>query len=600
MQTTRVINRTSGALAALVLAAGCNSIVGLDKISIDAAQLSDSGGAPGTQSGGSSNKTGGGFDTTTTGGVGTMGGGVSTTGSGAASNQGGSANATSGGSSPVAGTGGAPEVGDCTTNQECTDRASLGVAGAAGAGPELVAAVCVKQGVSHCVPLLSQDCDHITGDYLNDRAIVIGSLFSTKGATAATNLPRQRSAELAIEQINAVGGVPPGGTSANPRPLVMVSCDESTNLVRAAEHLVKDLHVPAIVGPNTSQDTLDVSTKVTVPGGTVVMSPTGVASSIAALTDNDLTWLMVPSDVQRAPLMISQISALEQDLKGDRSKSVVKLGIVFRNDALGIGTRTSLSDLVINGKPLPDPLNLGQNVQIDPYNGADATQQTIVSKYVAFAPDIIVLAGTAEAITKVMVPLEAQWTAPLRPHYVLIDSTKVPELLAATTNNDDLRSRIRGTGITPGPSGNNTPGATFNAFQVDYSVRFGATATTSGMGPSHDAAYAIGLALAATADQPVSGASVAAGLRRLAGGTTTLEARGTNVLAAFQKLVAGEQVTMVGTFGMLDWDQNGAVKGGTLEMWCVGGPSTKPAYRSSGLIFDIRSQQQSGAYVQCP
>jgi hypothetical protein len=120
------------------------------------------------------------------------------------------------------------------------------------------------------------------------------------------------------------------------------------------------------------------------------------------------------------------------------------------------------------------------------------------------------------------------------------------------------------------------------------------------MGPAHDAAYAIGLALAATTDQPVSGKSVAAGLRKLAGGTTTLEASGTNVLAAFQKLAAGQQVTDVGTFGMLDWDLNGAVKGGTLEMWCVRGPATKPAYQSSGLIMDIKTQQQSGAYVQCP
>jgi hypothetical protein len=211
-----------------------------------------------------------------------------------------------------------------------------------------------------------------------------------------------------------------------------------------------------------------------------------------------------------------------------------------------------------------------------------------------------VLAGTAEAVTKVMVPLEAQWTATDRPSYVLIDSTKVPELLTAVTNNDDLRSRIRGTGITPGPTGKNTPGETYNGFQVDYQVRFNASATISGMGPSHDAAYAIGLALAATADQPVSGKSVAAGLRKLAGGTITLEATGTSVLAAFQKLAAGQQVTEVGTFGMLDWDLNGAVKGGTLEMWCVGGPTTKPAYQSSGLSFDIKSQQESGTYVQCP
>jgi len=580
-----MLNPRSGTIAALFLfGAGCNSIVGLDKITLDA-HPADSAGASGAPAGGDGN---------------TLAGGSGNSGSAGAANGGSAGIVNSAGGE--AGSGELP-VGDCATNQECTERASMGAAdalGAAGAGPGTVAAVCVKQGVSHCVNLLSEDCDHITGDYLNNRAIIVGSLFSTKGTTAATNLPRQQSAELAIEQINAAGGVPSGSTSANPRPLVMVSCDESTNLVRAAGHLVNDLHVPAIVGPNTSQDTLDVSTKVSVPGGTVVMSPTGVASSIAALTDNDLTWLMVPSDVQRAPLMISQINALEEALKAARSKSTVKLGVLFRNDALGIGTRTSLNDLELNGKPLADPLNLGQNVQIDPYSGADTTQQTIVTKYVAFAPDIIVLAGTAEAITKIMVPLEAQWTAPDRPSYVLIDSTKVPELLTAVTNNDDLRSRIRGTGITPGPASKNSPGETYNGFQVDYQVRFNASATISGMGPAHDAAYAIGLALAATTDQPVSGKSVAAGLRKLAGGTTLLEATGTNVLAAFQKLAAGQEVTEVGTFGMLDWDANGAVKGGTLEMWCVGGPTTKPAYQSSGLSFDIKSQQQTGTYVQCP
>jgi ABC-type branched-subunit amino acid transport system substrate-binding protein len=603
MQSNRVINQTGGTIAALLfLAAGCNSIVGLDKISIDASGAANSAGASGTHMGGTTGNP--------------QGGDASSAGSALVA--GGSSGSTvSGGEAGAAET----QVGDCTTNQECTDRASLaastGTGGAAGsggtgaggtagtgsggAGSSVVAAVCVKQGVSHCVSLLSDDCNLITGDYLNNNAIILGSLFSTKGATAATNLPRQQSAELAIEQINAAGGVPTGNTSANARPLVLVSCDESTNLVRAAGHLVNELQVPAIVGPNTSQDTLDVSTKVTVPGGTVVVSPTGVASSIAALTDNDLTWLMVPSDVQRAPLMISQINELEQTLKADRAESVVKLGVVFRNDALGVGTRTSLNDLVLNGKPLADPINLNQNVQIDPYNGSDANEQTIITKYVAFAPDIIVLAGTAEAITKVMVPLEAAWTAANRPSYVLIDSTKVPELLTATTNNEDLRLRIRGTGITPGPVGKNTPGETFNGFQVDYGVRFSATATISGMGPSHDAAYAIGLALAATSDQPVSGKSVAAGLRKLAGGSTVLEATGTNVLAAFQKLAAGQQVTEVGTFGMLDWDPNGAVKGGTLEMWCVGGPATKPAYASSGLTFDVKSQQQGGkAYVQCP
>jgi len=131
-------------------------------------------------------------------------------------------------------------------------------------------------------------------------------------------------------------------------------------------------------------------------------------------------------------------------------------------------------------------------------------------------------------------------------------------------------------------------------------VRYaGSTSTISGMGPAHDAAYAIGLALAATKDQPVSGASVAAGLRKLAGGPTKLTTLGTNLLAAFQKLSSNTGITAVGSFGVLDWDSNGAVKGGTLEMWCIGGTAAKPAYQSSGLMFDIMTQQQTGTYKQC-
>jgi ABC-type branched-subunit amino acid transport system substrate-binding protein len=382
--------------------------------------------------------------------------------------------------------------------------------------------------------------------------------------------------------------------------LVMVSCDESTNLIRAAEHLVKDLGVPAIVGPNTSQDTLDVSTNVTVPGGTVVITPTAVASSITALADKDLTWLMVPSDVQRAPLMISQLNDMEAQIKQERQVDTVKLGIVFRKDALGVGTRTSLNDLVVNGKGLTDPINLGNHVEIDGYAATDANLQTLVDKYLQFKPDIIVLAGTAEAVSKVLVPLEAQWVGGARPRYVLIDSTKVPELITATTNNDDLRFRVRGTGITPGPSGEDTPSEAYNGFKIDYDVRYeGGNATISGMGPAHDAAYAIGLALAATKDEPVSGKSIAKGLRMLAGGPTKLTTLGTNLLPAFQKLTSGAGLTVVGSFGVLDWDSDGAVKGGTLEMWCIGGTAAKPVYQSSGLIFDIMTQEQSGTYTQC-
>jgi ABC-type branched-subunit amino acid transport system substrate-binding protein len=567
---TLTLNKTAFLAGIFTLTAvACNSLVGLDDLSVSDKAAGDGGrGGTETAEGGSPS--------------------------------GGTANDRGGAPTEPGGEGGEaekPVVGECTTNQECTDKAAAEALGEGGGASELIASVCIKP-EGRCQKLLSEDCSSLTGDYLDDRAILLGSLFSIKGNQGATNVPRQQAAALAIEQINAVGGVP--SMDDEHRPLVMVHCDESTNLVRAAEHLVKDLGVPAIVGPNTSQDTIDVSTKVTVAGGTVVITPTAVASSIVSLNDKDLTWLMVPSDVQRAPLMISQLGVMESELKEERQLDTVKLGIVFRNDALGIGTRTSLNELVLNGKGLTDPTNLGNHVEIDGYEGAAMDQSALVAKYVEFAPDLIVLAGTAEAISKFMVPLEAAWTAELRPHYVLIDSTKVPELITAATNNDDLRGRVRGTGITPGPSGRDTPSEAYNGFKIDYDVRYpGGNATISGMGPAHDAAYAIGLALAATHELPVSGKNIAAGLRKLAGGGTKLTTLGTNLLSAFQKLTSGADMTAVGSFGVLDWDENGAVKGGVLEMWCIGGTAAKPAYQSSGLLFDIMSQQLSGKYEPC-
>jgi ABC-type branched-subunit amino acid transport system substrate-binding protein len=476
----------------------------------------------------------------------------------------------------------------CKSNVECTEEVT-----AAEGASEPVAAVCVKSS-GKCVKLLSDDCDAITGDYESGEAIVIGSLFSTQGAQAATNIARQQSAMLAVTQINSVGGVP--AEDGTPRRLVLVSCNETVDLMRAGDHLVNELRVPAIVGPNTSQDTLDLSGSVSVPGGTVVMSPTAVASSIAALLDDDLTWLMVPSDVQRAPLMISQINALETQLKADRDLATVKLGIVYRNDALGVGTRTSLNDLVINGKPVADAVNLGNNVHINPYSFGAADQNALVNEYLTFLPHIVVLAGTAEAITQVMVPLEAGWPeGEPRPEYVLIDSVKVPELITAATGNDDLRKRVRGTGITPAPSSVDV----YNSFKVDYQIAYPGSTMVSGMGPAYDAAYAIALALVARNGEPVSGTAVKEGLRSLTGGSTKVELGTTRVLAAFQKLAAGEKIDAHGTFTALAWSAEGTVLGGTIEVWCIGGASDKPAYQSSGLTYDLMTNEESGEFKPC-
>jgi ABC-type branched-subunit amino acid transport system substrate-binding protein len=497
---------------------------------------------------------------------------------------------------------------ECETNTQCVEKLT-----SESATGEEVAAICVKP-EGRCVELLTppytdamgetiRDCPHVTGE-VDDDVIVLGSMFSIRGAQATTNISRQQAAMLAVQQINGLGGIPaPSGVA---RKLVMVSCNETANLVATAEHLSHELKIPGMVGPNTSQDTIEVTTKVTREGGTVVMTPTAVASSIAALDDDDLTWLMVPNDEQRAPLMIRQINALENQIRAERGGDV-KLGIVFRDDALGTGTNRALTDLELNGRPILEQID--RNVAIDKYDPTPDNSTpdgelyaNIVAKQAAFSPDIVVLAGTAEAITQVMGPLEAAWTADVRPLYVLIDSVKVPELLDLASKDDGLRRRVRGTGILPSPDSR----AVYSAFRSEYMLEFEGSSATSGMGPSYDAVFSMAYAIAALGDDPVTGPNIARNLRKLTGGDTPVRVgHPPDVTLAFQTLMDGERIDLIGTHSRLAWDDNGALVGGTLEMWCIGLPNPSCAsppctqYASSGLTFDLATTTEAGTYTQC-
>jgi hypothetical protein len=504
-------------------------------------------------------------------------------------------------------------VGECTTNLECTDRATAAAldAGtlpdAADGGPRVMPAICQKP-EGRCVELLSPDCNEVEGDFTDDDAIVIASLFTTVGAQRAMNLERQRGAQLAVIHINKQG-LPPAttpGSSNRRRPLVMVMCNEAnhagapgvTVLDRVGEHLITSLRVPAIVGPNTSQDTLDLSKKISVQSGTLVLTPTAVASSVAELMDNDLTWLMVPSDVQRGPLMINQINQIEEELRTARNKQYVKLGIVYRDDAVGAGTYGALQNMTFNGVSLSHAINIGVggNVVIDKYTGM--VPPTLVNRYAdEFKPDILVLAGLAEVITGFMNPFEDRLPdgGADRPYYVFTDQLKGPDLINSANARPGLRGRVRGTGITPGTKSQGV----HTAFELDYGVTFGQPPTASGAGPSYDAASAIAYAVAATREMPVTGANIAKGLRKLAGGVTEIEVKATNVLQAFNRLGAGENINAIGTFLPYEWDERGAVVNGTIEIWCITQVGTASAYQSAKLYYDIKSGTPSGMFTPC-
>jgi len=507
---------------------------------------------------------------------------------------------------------------DCTTNIECTTRLST--------ADTTVAAMCVKQPAAHCVALASEDCTVITGDYTDDRAVLIASLLSTSGAQGATNLPRQQAAIMAVEEINsttASGGILQSNMPGDARKLVMLSCDEAAKLPRVATHLVSQLGVTAIIGPNLSQDVLDLTTgndAIGLPSsakaGVSLLTPTGVASAIATIPDNGLTFMMVPSDVQRVPLMKMQINALETQLKAARSKTTIKIAIYYRNDALGLGTRDGLTSLTVNGMPLATELSLGK-AREDAYDPLSIDNTALVASYVTFQPDIIVIVGAAEAVQYFTNPLETMWQAQIpsvpKPYYVAIDSTKTPNLITAVTGNDDQRLRWRGTGVTT--TTETLP--VLSAFQIAYGQRWKddqgnpQPATQSGMGPAYDAVYAIALALVGESD--ASGTSMVTGLPALATNTQACTYDAAGVLSPcftvsdhartlynnMGRLLANQPVTEIGTAGRFEWDAQGAKSSGQIEMWCINATGPKPIFASSGLTYDVHLQTLTGAYVQC-
>ena len=455
------------------------------------------------------------------------------------------------------------------------------------------ASVCVKS-TGTCVKLLSDACQKVTGDYRDDQAIFLGTLFSTSGAQGSVNRAREQSVILAVDEINQLGGIPSAAPATEARRLVLVSCDEA-DLRGAGRHLVNDLRVPAIIGPNTSQDTLDLSNDLTIAAGTLVMSPTAVASSIADLIDADLTWQMVPSDVQRVPLMIHEINRLELELRVARKSASLKLAVIYRDDALGEGTRVALNALTWNGKALADPSNLEMQVRIRPYNPS-GVEPALIDSMRQFAPDVVVLVGTAEAITQGMVPLERGWTAPNRPEYVLIESEKTPELLEAVAGDASLRRRIRGTGALPAARS-----AQINqAFIVSYTARHPDEASDLfGMGPAYDATYAIAFSIAALRGGMISGSTIARTLPLLASGGMDVELQSSKTLSAFRALAEGSPISVIGTTAPLRWDARGAVVDGTIELWCISEAGGKPGYDSSGVSSDLASDVIQGKYVQC-
>jgi branched-chain amino acid transport system substrate-binding protein len=460
------------------------------------------------------------------------------------------------------------------------------------------AVVCVAS-TGKCVQLTSPDCKEIYGaDYHNDKAVLFSTMFTLQGGQASTNAARVTSVKLAVSEINMYGGVPgPNGK----RPITLLVCDE-TNLANAGSHLINDLRVSNIIGPNTSPNVITLSNELGAPKGTVLMTPAGLAGAITSLDDKDFTFRTVPSDVQRGPLMVRRINDIENELR-DAGVYPVKLAIVARIDILGAGTSLILNQLLqVNDAGLTAVSN-ANNVKVKLYDNTAPNQTPIVNDVLGFSPDIIVGVGSGEIVTQIIAPLEAGFSGSRRPVYVFADSSKGPDILALAATDagvrNGLRERVSGTGFSPVPESV----ANNSNFEFNYrAFTNGPYPNASAMTSSHDAVYAIAFALAAFKNDPVTGATIVKGLRRLGSGGQRFNTGPSMLQNAFTALDVGSAITIQGNTGPLEFDSNGDVIGSQIEIWCISRDQTTGAlsYRNSGQTYNTKTGAFVGAYTPCP
>jgi hypothetical protein len=395
----------------------------------------------------------------------------------------------------------------------------------------------------------------------------------------------------------------------------MLSCLESAaDPIPAARHLIETLRVPAVVGPDIDENALDIVRELIANGAgtanTALMSPMSLIDDLGNLPDNGLMWRDVPSGLELAPLGSMAYVDLEMTLRA--TKANLELGIVYRDDAFGQNAIAQLSARAqFNGKPLSDPTNAAF-VRISKYPRDDeAALAALSAQYQTDPPDMMLLLGGVESITGFMKPLElglgsiaGTGVATGRPTYLLFESNKVTELLDLVDSRKtpgvppDLRSRLRGTGLAPMASSQ----PAYDTFRLAFANRFGHDPDGTGMGPAYDAVYAFASALAATANQPPSGASVAAGLAMMstaAPGAAALRVGRLHALQILSSFSTGPIPSVLGTFNELRWLPNGDYVGGRVEIWCVSMSNGSPYFGSGNVSMDLQTRTVTGAWTPC-
>ncbi|WP_197041220.1 ABC transporter substrate-binding protein [Chondromyces apiculatus] len=451
----------------------------------------------------------------------------------------------------------------CATNQECVEQFGE-------------FHVCSAQ-THACADMRSTECTVIEGDYEKDDALLIGVVVPTDGEAAQTGKSITNAVRLALSEIATnANGLPPLPGKSMQRPVVLVGCNDKSDADTAAaagQHLVS-LGVPAIIGAAFSGITIKMATEATIPGGTLVISPSATSVAITDLSDQGLVWRTAPSDIYQAEALVQYSARLQEDVRlalGLQAGDKLRVAILHKGDSYGTGLgRVLEAGLVLNGTSALDPQNNGFYRRFDYGDPDNATTsapryEEAVQAALDLEPHIIFSLGTRESVLDVLAPIEEGWQlGAYRPRYVLSDGSVIPQLWESVVQGDtDLRHRI--TGTIPG-----TSNPRFNAFRGDYIGQFndGTSPDVFGAAGAYDAAYLLAYSAVALGGEAPTGARLAGALSKMIPPGDPVNV-GEQISSTFDALLAGASIDVNGASGALDFDPEDGEAASDIQIWCM-------------------------------
>jgi branched-chain amino acid transport system substrate-binding protein len=154
--------------------------------------------------------------------------------------------------------------------------------------------------------------------------VKLGFLGGFTGPIESLTPPIFDAAKLAVEQVNAQGGIVGG-------KLEIISgdttCADATAAANAADKLMNTDQITAAVGALCSGATISGANNAGIPGNVVMISPASTSPSLTGLADNDLVYRTAPSDAYQAEVLGRLI----------KSKGIDEIAITYVNNDYGKG-----------------------------------------------------------------------------------------------------------------------------------------------------------------------------------------------------------------------------------------------------------------------